>query len=125
MPNVEVELSQTVPDGDKKSTSSLSKFELPTTEITTFEMSASQTPRFVDASKTANLKSDVFFDGMGPIEKVEKWRQSQQKLRIDEVKKSAAGTAATGANSNLPSCYGSCPTRQVGLCIFLTSCLDS
>ena len=51
---------------------------------------------------------------MGPIEKVEKWRETQQ-LSIDDVisakKKSEAPPTIVAINSNIPSCYGSCPTR--------------
>ena len=73
---------------------------------------------------SSKIKGDGFCDGMGPIEKVEKWRESQhrelhQKKHLQqqqqlqaavEIKKSSP-TAAAGGSSNLPSCYGSCPTR--------------
>jgi hypothetical protein len=52
-----------------------------------------------------------YFSGMGPIEKVEKWRETQQLSAEDEKAAVAAAAAPTGPNSNLPSCYGSCPTR--------------
>ena len=39
---------------------------------------------------------------MGPIEKVAKWRETQTDDAVAHV---------AGVNSNLPSCYGSCPTR--------------
>ena len=49
---------------------------------------------------------------MGPIEKVEKWRETQQ-LSIENgaKKKSGAPPTIVAINSNIPSCYGSCPTR--------------
>jgi hypothetical protein len=79
-----------------------SKIESPTklSKVEPFATtSTSQTPT------TSNVDIRTKMARMGPIEKVEKWRENQQ-LSIEEVKK-----AAVGVVSNLPSCYGSCPTR--------------
>jgi hypothetical protein len=79
-----------------------SKIESPTklSKVEPFATtSTSQTPT------TSNVDIRTKMTRMGPIEKVEKWRENQQ-LSIEEVKK-----AAVGVVSNLPSCYGSCPTR--------------
>ena len=77
----------------------------------TFELSGPLTQKASASTQKASNR-DAFFDGMGPIEKVKKWRESQQKLEAEEAKATASmATAAAGASSNLPSCYGSCPTR--------------
>jgi hypothetical protein len=88
---------------DIETSTKTSKIESPT-KLSKIEpvatMSTSETP-----TTTSNVEIRTKMTRMGPIEKVEKWRENQQ-LSIEEVKK-----AAVGVVSNLPSCYGSCPTR--------------
>ena len=88
-----------------------------------FLMEAKERSSFEDAPscekvppvKETEKQESALLSHMGPIEKVEKWREMQQ-LSIDEmVKKNINAATVTptivGISNNIPSCYGSCPTR--------------
>ena len=95
------------PCGDARANDRMT-FEL---SVPTAQKASASVSTSAATQKTPNR--DAFFDGMGPIEKVKKWRESQQKLEADEARAAATSMAAAtaGVGSNLPSCYGSCPTR--------------